>query len=241
MSQFGKLRIFLIAASALPLVTPARGATVYSQPSDYPTWHTSGYFRISMIDASQVLNPDVATAFDDFTLSQPASITGITWRGAYYYPGSPPPPPPVQGTAVGFVVTLYSATNDAAAYPDLASVLNQTIVDGPAGEAIVTKDAIMLLCDYSVTLTTPFSANAGTKYWLSIAAKMNGLSPEWGWSAGTGGDGIALNYCHDQPNAQIANDLAFTLETPTVPEPSSVAAVLLGLVTAGMGRMKKWA
>jgi hypothetical protein len=78
--------------------------------------------------------------------------------------------------------------------------------------------------DYGLTLTTPFSASAGTKYWLSIVPDTQGASPEWGWLTGTGGNGVMFEELH-HVRSWYPSDLAFIL----VPEPSS----LVGLLSAG--------
>jgi len=84
-----------------------------------------------------------------------------------------------------------------------------------------------------VDLTTPFLAQAGTTYWLSVQATMP-FPPQWGWAGGTGGDGIAYQDFLGS-RSQLPTDLAFRLTTP---EPSILALIGIGLAGIGFQRRR---
>ena len=207
------------AIAALTLIFPAHGAApLYTQTSDFP-----GSTAIaSQTDINGV--GDVNAAYDNFTLTDPAVITGISWRGGYVLPANPV-------AMASFTVSFYGTTG--AGEPDTVTVLNENIVPGNAGETLVGTNSsrTVRLFDYQLTLPTPFVASAGTKYWMSIVADKAGTLPQWGWSSGTGGDGIM--YAESVTlggvvRRRLAFDLAFTLSGTNVPPtntPPALAAI----------------
>jgi streptogramin lyase len=215
MLKSGAARLTLVAA-VLALALPARGEIqLYAQPSDFPNSSAIS----SQTDTNGVGDP--TTAYDDFTLANAATITRITWRGGYVLPANP--------VAIStFTVTFYGTTG--AGEPDTATVLNENIVPGNAGETLVgtnTSKTIRMF-DYQLTLPTPFAANAGTKYWMSIMADKNGTLPQWGWGTGTGGDGIMYADAVTG-RRRLTFDLAFTLRGTNAPPPPNTPPILAAI------------
>jgi len=203
---------------------------VYNQPSDFPVTGAPGLWASQNDNGSPGLG-NFATAYDNFTLTQTTTISDVHWQGGYF-------DPPVQGTGpdaiTAFTLTFYA---DAAGQPGTV-LLSQTI-PGNANETFVgTEPAIgnggNLVYNYSTNLTTPFVANGGTPYWLSIVPNLTfetSTSGQWGWHSGTGGDGSSQQ---DFLGDRFTNptDLAFALSSPTaqIPEPASLA--VWGLLSA---------
>lgn len=96
-------------------------------------------------------------------------------------------------TASSFTVSFYS---DASGRPNTAAPLQRTTFALANVGQTFQKNVSGLLCGsaanttwpfyrYSVTLTTPFTATAGTKYWISVQATTPSYSVYWGWRDGT--------------------------------------------------------
>ena len=84
-----------------------------------------------------------------------------------------------------------------AIYPSITggsqpAVANPPLVEyqtgGSAGETQAGMVGGIAMYDYQFTLPTPFTATAGTKYWVQIEAWQHGTPPDWGIATGTGGD-----------------------------------------------------
>lgn len=134
-------------------------------------------------------------AFDNFQLSAPTQISHICWRG------SAP-----DASLAGFTLTLYPATDDAFAGPDVRNPLEVIRVSGHAHE----QPAGMKLSDYSVELDRPLALAADTRYWLSVVADRTDLSP-WGWANSPAGDGKSLQAYSEFRVLPAAGDRSFCL------------------------------
>jgi hypothetical protein len=196
---------------ALLGMSAAAGAQIYVQAYD-----VSGFALASQNDTSVAGIGAYSTTYDDFTLSSDATITGLRFTGIYFNPGG-------VGTTTSFQVQFY---NDDIGQPG-SSVFSTTIL-GNGGEVCDTGPANPV-CAYGVSLN--FTALAGTPYWLSIVSNSN-LAPQWGWAGGTGGDDSAFQLYFKEGTHENA-DLAFSLFTAEVPEPSSWALMLLGFLVLG--------
>ena len=95
---------------------------------------------------------------------------------------------------------------------------------------------------YSLNLGTPFTALAGTQYWLSVVPDM-GFPPQWGWATGTGGDGTAYQDYFGTLSQQ-GTDFAFSLvgnPVSATPEPGSMLLMATFLMALGpIVRKKLW-
>lgn len=186
----------------------ALAETVYSQPVAL-NW---GYY--SSVDT-------IWTAYDNFTLSSAATIGSVDFAGGTL--GTP--------AATSFTISFYS---DNAGLP--GTLLSSTTV-GAGSPVYIGNDPQTAVYGYSASIN-PFSASAGTEYWLSIVD--NDPLNLWAWEMGTGGDSreVSINSSGDVDSE--AYDLAFSLNTPAAtPEPSGL--VLLGtslLGAAGIARRR---
>ncbi len=159
------------------------------------------------------------TVADDFQLQQPALIGGLIWWGGNY--GSVPQD--------DFTVRLYS---DSGGQPGLLlAEFALGAVSKIATGDYVNPPSLYPEFEYSATLTTPFSAQAGVKYWVSI---VNSPVNFWLWEASDSllNPGVQRSY-NGGPWQPYGYNTAF--ELLPVPEPGGAlfAAVLVGaLVTA---------
>ena len=158
-----------------------------------------------------------AFTHDDFTLPDGGTIAAIEWDGIYCEKrvGAPSPDPSVSD----FVIEIYP--DDGSAMPDAANPLLSEI--HPTSDLSETKTASRddLNCGdvgpttwdfyhYRVELETPFVADPGVRYWLSIQAVTPDFTPFWGWSGAIGGDGRSMMLF--QGEWQVFNlDRAFVL------------------------------
>jgi hypothetical protein len=176
---------------------------VYSQPPN-----SSGKLL-----QSSLRDPDGSAidqwVWDDFTLAWTQIITEVRWRGGY-----DPARRGSGGPVVDFTLAIYPS-NAAGVEPDLA---HPPLVDyqlgGNAGEAAAEILGGVQTYDYRFVLPAPFQAVAATKYWVQIEALQRGV-PDWGLSAGTGGDGHYFRKLADEGIYQhVTGDAAFTLLGP---------------------------
>ncbi|HSQ95590.1 MAG TPA: PEPxxWA-CTERM sorting domain-containing protein [Croceibacterium sp.] len=206
-----KIALRILAASLAVSASAAASAQVYNQPYD---GSTNAYS--SQNDTSGTYG-NFATVYDNFTLGSATTITNLAFTGEYF-------DPPTVGSTTAFNINFYA---DNAGQP--GSSLWSTTISGNGGESCNTSGTFPL-CTYDVT--TNFSANAGTQYWLSIVPDL-AFPPQWGWAQGSGGDSISYQDFFGA-RSQLSNDLAFTLNgTPGVPEPATWAMMLLGFGFVG--------
>jgi hypothetical protein len=149
--------------------------------------------------------------WDDFMLPSSLAISEIRWRG-----GFDPARFGSGGPVLDFAVAIY-ASNPGGTGPNVPNPpLVEYSAGGNAGQTPAGTFGGVAMYDYSFTLPTPFQATAGAKYWVQIEASQNGI-PDWGISAGTGGNGQHfLQYAAvgDVYYATVAGDAAFTLLGP---------------------------
>jgi hypothetical protein len=197
-----------IAAWALGLglaamASVASAAVLYEQPSS----NNNAYFAN---------NGQPQQLADDFTLSSAASLETITWWGVYAGATDPD----------NFLVRLYSDVGG-------TGTLLQEFSAGAASRSAIgsvlggTYDGYQ----YDYTLSSAVSLAAGTPYYLFVQ-NLNNAS-DWAWLTGNAGNG-QFWYRFENTDAwtgfQNSEDLAFRLTgtpTPTIPEPGSLALLLL--------------
>ena len=189
-------------ASALAAATDV----VYNQPPN----PNGGIFKSSLIEPNGSSSDE--WVWDDFRLDWPQAITEIQWRGGYKF-GSHSP-------VIGFTLKIYP-TNQTGYEPDVAHPpLESYQLSDNAGETAADVLGGVQTYDYHYILPVPFQAAAGTKYWVQIEASQQSaaLAPDWGLSAGLGGDNHHFRKCCNEGLYQtITGDTAFTLLGPGVP------------------------
>jgi hypothetical protein len=206
---FRHLRVTLFLMTAVACIafdysgTKAQAQNVlYSQPpGSNATLLQSSWWAPNDSDYDQYV-------WDGFVLSASGAVSEIRWRGGY-----DPARFGSGGPVVDFSVAIY-ASIPGGSQPDLIS---PPIVDyqtgGNAGQTLAGTFGGTAMYDYAFILPTPFQAAAGTKYWVQIEASQHGI-PDWGITAGTGGDGTYFRRIADGGNTlyhTIQGDAAFTL------------------------------
>lgn len=220
------LAAFLSAASGLT-VPGAYAGNLYNQASTFP----SDQAWASQNDTSVGGFGNYATTYDNFTLTGSSNITDVNWDGQYWNPTT-------QGPISAFTINFYtdnSGQPGSEVFTDtIAGTANETFIgNNNLGGGISDPDY-----SYSTPLDTTFVATGGVTYWMSIVASL-AYPPEWGWDFGSGGDGISYQF-FEGPTTQHTNDQAFGLSgTSAVPEPSSVAILLIGSLTLSFMVIRK--
>lgn len=212
------------------------GPIVYNQPSVFPGPYGAW---TSDRDASGA----GFRSWDNFSPAQPTRIDGVNWQGFYldfFTPGNNPPVPDTTSWEISF-------WSDVGGQPGVL-LQSQTIPVTSAQRTAVGSMTFPLLPVVPVTLfsfeadlASPFPADPGSVYWLSVLSNSPTFNPLWSWSQGTGGDGITIQ---DQlpggPNESRPGDRAFSLEGQATPEPSTLALLVAGIgVALGYGGARR--
>jgi hypothetical protein len=187
---------------------PTTAGIVYSQPPNGALLpHQS-----SQLGYEQYGSDYDQYVWDNFMLSSTQAISQIGWRGVYNSGG-------YWGHGViDFIVGIYPsiASNT---QPDPNNPLVEYTLGGNAAEtpAWTPGSVLMSQHDYTFVLPTPFTATAGTKYWVQIEAIQTGAT-DWGIVAGSGGVGghfYAIPGMGGNFNFHLGSgDAAFTLLGP---------------------------
>ena len=159
--------------------------------------------------------------YDNFTLGQNTTLQSVHFEGEYFNP-------PTQGPITGWTVSLYEVMllGSRAAFCSLSTPPELGTRRSTA------RSAVSRLTPTSLSLPD-WAVNSGTQYWLSVYPDL-AFPPQWGWSSGTGGDGISYQDFFGA-RSQIGADMAFALDGTTqsgVPEPGTL--VMLGTGVLGL-------
>jgi hypothetical protein len=162
-----------------------------------------------------------SAVFDDFTLTATTAVRTVTWQGIYCTPvvNAPNPVPSATAFAVGFY------PSDSGGGPNAQSPLQQFTVpvanvaqtleqNRPGGTCTTSATSAtptpIGTYNYTFTLPAAFTANAGTRYWLSIVANVPGTPPLWGWRSGTQDNGVSFLFFQNNFTS-LNRDRAFSL------------------------------
>jgi hypothetical protein len=161
--------------------------------------------------------------YDDFMFTGAGTIRTVAWQGGYCTPTTNAAAPTPSATA--FRVGIYA---DVSGRPNLAEPLS--IATYPLAQVAETLDRTIvgLTCTdgatrsgtnvtygtyrYQLTLATPFSAAANTRYWFSVQAVSPTYYPLWGWRDGVNDNQTSLNYSNNTFQRTATFDRAFSLK-----------------------------
>ncbi len=231
LSKSIKVILLLVMTASLSLIFVATGAfaqnpnskhpgaawvsavtgVVYSQPHDL----SGGLFQSSWQEPNG--NDADQYVWDNFTLQSTLVITEVQWRGGFdllkFGSGGP-----VQD----FTVAIYASITGGS-QPDVNSPpLIQYRTGGDAGQTPAGTFVGTPMYDYDFALPAPFTAAAGTTYWVQIEAWQGGV-PDWGMAVGSGGDGKHFRRTTNGSDIFyliVPGDTAFTLLGPVGATPT---------------------
>lgn len=163
-------------------------------------------------------NLDTAQVADDFILSSASPINSVKWWGFDEGGGW-------SGTS-NFTFTFYADNSGSPGGSLLTTSGSLTSGIWDSGNRVYV---------YTSVLNSPFSAEAGTKYWLSIFDKNTGST--WGWMMSDGGTSYQnlgdgewtpiVSYVNDNP---MYSNAAFELAYQPVPIPTAGWLLASGLI-----------
>ena len=178
-------------------------------------------------------------SFDNFTLLQNANIERATWYAFWIDFNNPVPAAAPSPDVLTWEISFYG---DNAGIPGtLLATQPFTAADVASnhqgdGSFTVGDTYNVSFYEYSVDLTNPFLATAGTQYWISILARSTNYAPTHVLRGATGGDDSSYQQQLGAGESvtsgnSVARDRAIVLEGSPVPEPGtfalSAAALLL--------------
>jgi hypothetical protein len=157
--------------------------------------------------------------WDNFTLSSSQAITEIRWRG-----GHDPAGAAYTGPVSSFRIRIYPSIAGGSEPDVTATPLCNYTSSGNCGETLAGTFGSTTLYDYHFTMPSAFQAAANVKYWVQITANQASGIPDWGFAAGSGGNGSHFRKLEYQYQA-ISGDAAFSLHTSDAPSATISASV----------------
>lgn len=196
------------------------GTATASVVFDQPAGVGSNTARISSTLDNFGGSPGYRVA-DNFSLAGGAIITDVHWWGTS--PSSPINP--------NFTFTFYSNDNGSPGAVILSTTGTLTTATVSPGSGF---DPLQF---YSSDLADPFTASAGSTYWLSIFDST--ADERWLWASATStGDGSYQRQNDSTSWAFPTVDMSFQL-TSSVPEPGTLALLGFGLAGLAVSRRRK--
>lgn len=205
---------FVLVALALGWgVSPARGDVLYAQTPAPNNGFISDFSSVGEVQYA-----------DDFTLASPATLTSVTWRGAYAVNSTPSFP-------LRFNLFIYGDNGN---LPDAGAVLSTTSINYTSASQ-VTDTGLLVLGEKLWEFTAPISPlelEGGTRYWFSpYADTSNDSDDTWYWTSSHSEvpASVARRGSSTSWTADDDGDFYFVLNG-TVPEPVSLAIPMLGFL-----------
>jgi hypothetical protein len=232
----------VLAAAGLLLVAtsgPARAAVIYNQPADFPP------NNFNFLTTATGAGSAGFRTYDSFVLSESSTITGFSWQGLYY-DFINPVNNPVNPNTTTWQLGIF-ASDPVTGLPAAAPLSTHTL---PAAAVTTTfvADAVIFdpvnspvrILSFHANLPASFQAQAGVRYWFSPFSVQPTFNPIFGWTSGTGGDGLSVqdNLTTGVRNATAGRDRAFSVEGAAVPAPPAFVLLLAGGATLGL---RQWA
>lgn len=194
-----------------------RAATLFEQQhinfgNPAPMGTAVGAFSNQLLTHPSPVDDQRAKTFDNFSLSQDASITQLLWTGNFNNPFLPSFTP-----TVNFNVEIYEDSNG----PNLGALVYS---GGVSHTETVIPDELQQnggsVLSYQTNGLTPFSLSAGD-YWLAIYAAQNfsvadpgDEEPSWAWHFANG-DSKSYNFDalfdSAEPGLAITKDFSFSI------------------------------
>lgn len=241
----------LLCAACISFFAAQATATLPDQPAFDPVTGDHGVF--SATDRAEGgSDPNESIAYDNFSLTDPYNLTGITWTGIFAEPFA------VARSEIDFIVSVWG---DSGGAPDIASApilqwtLDAGFVGGGGADVTTTPNGDVSPStsttpgggegfDYSAAISGSLSAG---DYWISIQADQLFsnlppiVDPDWQWHLGSGpNDGFYLEdlAINQELVRTIDKDLAFSLQGEVVPEPSATLLLLSSIIGMVLVRRK---
>lgn len=188
-----------------PTATTPTPAPTPAPPTDRSTLNPIGSSNNVEARTSQVVSngQPPTKVFDDFVFAAGSTIRRVGWQGIYCVDQANAAAP--APTATGFILSMHP---DRGGQPDTGTTLfnvavpldqvNQQLDRSQAGLSCGAQNTTWVFYSYSTSLAQPFTAVAGTRYWLSVQATTPSYAVFWGWRDGTADNNSSVQLVNGQ-------------------------------------------
>ncbi len=213
------------ALASLICLTPSAAAVLLDQPLVF----INGRASTSVNDTTGF------RTWDRITLNESALVNRITWIGAFIdtvdTANNPVNP-------AGDLWNLHLAgdnAGDPGAVQQQASFSLASVTPTYLGTGSLAGQPVYYY-QFAVDLSTPFAFAANQTLWLAIFSSAPQMDPRFGWSSGSGGDGVSKMVQLNNNDITSWGDRALSLEGEVVPEPATLSVFSLGLLALWLRR-----
>lgn len=217
------MRLKPLLSLSIPFLCPLLGAAVLYEPTPIGSSVRTADYASSTQNGFRV--------FDNFRLTSGGIIEKVTWRGIFIDFANPDPAPAPSPDVSVWQLSFHA---DSAGLPGMQEALESfaaaSVTSTFQGTGLFNAGGTYRVSfyEYSVSLTTPFQAAAGTQYWFGLLGLSENFNPAFALRGASGGDNSSVQQTLGAGMSVTSTDVRFAdraikLEGVELPEPSTYA------------------